>query len=108
MNSDSLSRAAVVITPEKGSSPDGKDYYVGGQFIFTVRARPGQLIALSVSHSKSVLYGILLWARAALNSPKRRFPARAGRGPARVSARGAESALRHAGACGAHGVSHGR
>ena len=43
----------------------------------TVRARPGQLSALSVSHSESVLYGAFLWARGVLNGPKRRFPARA-------------------------------
>jgi hypothetical protein len=32
---------------------------------------------LSVSHSKSFLYGPFVWARRALNGPKRRFPARA-------------------------------
>jgi hypothetical protein len=44
-----------------------------------VRALPGRLSALSVYHSKSLLYGVLyfVWARRALNSPKRRFPARA-------------------------------
>jgi hypothetical protein len=44
----------------------------------TVRARPGRLSGLSVSHSKSVLYGVFVWARRVLNSPKRWFPARAG------------------------------
>ena len=44
----------------------------------TVRARPGRLSALSVFHSKSILYGACVWERRALNSPKRRFPARAG------------------------------
>ena len=44
----------------------------------TVRAPSGRLSALSVSHSKSVLYGGFVWARRALNSPKRRFPTRAG------------------------------
>jgi hypothetical protein len=39
--------------------------------------RPGRLSALSVFHSKSVLYGAFVWARRALNNPKRRFPARA-------------------------------
>ena len=34
----------------------------------TVRARPGRLSALSVSPSKSVLYGAFVWARRALNS----------------------------------------
>ena len=46
------------------------------------RARPGRLSALSrlsVSHSKAVLCGAFVWARRALNRPKRRFPARAGR-----------------------------
>jgi hypothetical protein len=40
-----------------------------------VRARPGRLGALSVSHSKSVLYGAFVWARGALN---RRKPAVSG------------------------------
>jgi hypothetical protein len=44
----------------------------------TVRARPGRLSALHVSHSKSVLYGVFVWARRALSSQKRRFLARAG------------------------------
>ena len=43
----------------------------------TVRARPGRLSALGLLHSKSVLYSTLVWARRVLNSPKRRFPARA-------------------------------
>jgi hypothetical protein len=38
---------------------------------------PGRLSALSISLCKSVLYGIFVWARRALNSQKRRFPARA-------------------------------
>jgi hypothetical protein len=38
---------------------------------------PGWLSGLSVSHSKSVLYGAFQWARMALNRQKRRFPARA-------------------------------
>jgi hypothetical protein len=32
---------------------------------------------ISVSHSKSILYGSFVWARRALNRPKWRFPARA-------------------------------
>ena len=43
----------------------------------TVRARPGRLSALSVFHSESVFYGALVWVHRALNSQKRRFPARA-------------------------------
>jgi hypothetical protein len=43
----------------------------------TVRARPGLLSALSVFHSKSVLYGAFVYGRA-LNSQKWRFPARVG------------------------------
>jgi hypothetical protein len=42
------------------------------------RARRGRLSALSVSLCESVFYGAFVWARGALNSPKRRFPARAG------------------------------
>ena len=36
-----------------------------------------RLSALSVFHSKSILYGVFVWARRALNSQKWRFPARA-------------------------------
>jgi hypothetical protein len=43
----------------------------------SVRAVPGRLSALSVFLCKSVLYGAFVWARRALNSRKRRFPARA-------------------------------
>jgi hypothetical protein len=39
--------------------------------------RPGRLSALSVFHSKSVLYGVFVWARRVLNRQKWRFPARA-------------------------------
>jgi hypothetical protein len=42
-----------------------------------VRARPRRVSVFSVSRSKSALYGAFAWARRALNSPKRRFPARA-------------------------------
>ena len=43
----------------------------------TVWARLRRLRALSVSHSKSVSYGGFVWACRAINSPKRRFLARA-------------------------------
>jgi hypothetical protein len=39
--------------------------------------RSGRLSALSVSLCKSVFYGAFVWARRALNSQNRRFPARA-------------------------------
>jgi hypothetical protein len=41
--------------------------------------RGGQLglSALRVSHNEPVLYGVFVWARRALTSQKRRFPARA-------------------------------
>jgi hypothetical protein len=39
-----------------------------------VRARPGRLSALSVLHSKLVLYGGFVWARRLLNIQKRYFP----------------------------------
>jgi hypothetical protein len=42
-----------------------------------VRARSGRLSALRVLYSESVLYAAFVWARRLLNSPKRRFPARA-------------------------------
>jgi hypothetical protein len=38
---------------------------------------PGRLTALSASHSKSFLYGAFVGVHRALNSPQRRFPARA-------------------------------
>ena len=41
------------------------------------RSGLGQLSAISVSHSKSVLYDAFVWAHTALNGPKRWFPARA-------------------------------
>jgi hypothetical protein len=41
-----------------------------------VRALPGCLSALSVSHRKSVLYGAFVLVCRELNGPKRRFPAR--------------------------------
>jgi hypothetical protein len=43
-----------------------------------VRARPGRFSALTVFHSKSVLYGGFLWARRALNGQKRRCSGPAG------------------------------
>jgi hypothetical protein len=46
----------------------------------TVRARPRRLSSLSVILSKSGLYGVFVWARWALNRPKRRFLGRAVRG----------------------------
>jgi hypothetical protein len=49
-------------------------------FVYKVRARPGRLSALSIFHSKSVLYGAFMWACSALNVLKPWFPARAARG----------------------------
>jgi hypothetical protein len=43
----------------------------------TVRARPGRSSAVSISHSKSVLYSNFVRVRRALNRQKRRFPSRA-------------------------------
>jgi hypothetical protein len=43
----------------------------------TVRARPGRLSALGVSHSKLVFYGAFVWVRRALNGRKQRCLARA-------------------------------
>ena len=42
-----------------------------------VWTRPGRLRTLSVFHYKSILYGAFVWARRALNGPKRWFSARA-------------------------------
>ena len=55
----------------------------------TVRAARGRLSALRVFLCKSVFYGAFVWARRALNSQKRRFPARAVQEPAVADARGA-------------------
>jgi len=41
--------------------------------LFAVRDRPGRSSALSISHSKSVLYGAFVWARGALNRRKRMY-----------------------------------
>jgi hypothetical protein len=60
------------------------------------RAHPGRLSALSVSRSKSVLYGAFVWAPKALNRRKRRFPAPPGsqaRGHAAVQLPGAPHPL---------------
>jgi hypothetical protein len=61
----------------------------------TVRARPGRLSALSVFHSKSVLYGDFVWARRALNRKKWRFRARAvgGNGPRGAQGGGSRAGL---------------
>ena len=51
-----------------------------GSKVEAVRYRPGRrgrLSALSVFVCKSVFYGAFVWARRALNGPKRRFSARA-------------------------------
>ena len=51
---------------------------LGPSALSATRARPGWLRALSVPPSRSVLYGAFVWARRALDSQKRRVPARAG------------------------------
>ena len=59
----------------------------------TVRALPGRLSAFSVFLCKSILYGVFVWARRALNTLKRRFPARAVNG---TFERGSAARLRSA------------
>jgi hypothetical protein len=60
----------------------------------TARAAPGWLCGLSAFHRKSILYGAFVWARRALNGPKRWFLALAGL-PARApAARGHRQAAR--------------
>ena len=54
-----------------------------GEVHDTVRAAQGLLSALGVFLCKLVLYGVFVWARRALNSQKRWFPARAVPGPER-------------------------
>jgi LSD1 subclass zinc finger protein len=58
------------------------------EVVATVRAAQGLLSALTVFLCKFVLYGVFVWARRALNSQKRRFPARVVRAEARSGARG--------------------
>ena len=60
-----------------------------------VRARRGWLSALRVLLCKSVFYGVLVWARRALNVKKRHFPARAVARSALVAdpGRGVEAAV---------------
>jgi hypothetical protein len=57
--------------PDCGAILLAQDAYWGEQL--TVRAHPGRLSALSDSHSKSVLYGVFVWTRGALNSLTRRL-----------------------------------
>jgi hypothetical protein len=54
-----------------GDFEDGVDNLFEGN---TVRAAPGRLSGLSVFLWESILYGAFVWARRALNGPKRRFP----------------------------------
>jgi hypothetical protein len=67
--------------------------------LWTVRARPGRLRiirALSIFYRKSVLYAAFVWARRALNSPKR-WPARVvvrGRAGLRLPRRAAQAPRR--------------
>jgi hypothetical protein len=51
---------------------------VTGVGFLTVRAIPRRLSSISIFLRKSVLYGAFVWEHRALNSRKRRFPARAG------------------------------
>jgi hypothetical protein len=46
--------------------------------IFQDGPGPPGAVNPTVSYSQSVLHGTFVWARMALNGPKRRFPARAG------------------------------
>ena len=66
-----------------------KEYYDA-----TVRARPGHVNTLSVSHSESGFYGTFLWARKKRNV----FPARAGR-PDALQPDRARARLLHEEAC---------
>ena len=68
------------IVADLGMSAAQKALLLGAFFpVFTpVRAAlQGRLSALSVSHSKPVLYSAFVWARRALNIQKRRFLTRA-------------------------------
>jgi hypothetical protein len=75
-------KAGFVPSGPAGCAAGAWPPHEGGPAAPTVRAFPGWLRALSVSHSKSILYGDFVWTRRALNSPKRQFSAPAVRGPA--------------------------
>ena len=68
--------AARVLTPRAQRAATATVKVLSHELKRSAPAR-GQLSALSVSHSKSVLYGAFAWACRVLNSQKRRFPARA-------------------------------
>jgi hypothetical protein len=57
--------------------PPGREPAARALDVWTVRAVPGRLSAISIFLYKSGLYGAFVWARRALNRRKRRFPARA-------------------------------
>ena len=66
--------AAPPLTKPGASSPlrEGRDWAERADTatvpLSTVRARPGRLSALSISYSKSSLYGAFVWARRALDN----------------------------------------
>ena len=72
--------AAVSSAANSDGSVDVAVTATGGVAAYVVcPGRPRRLSTLSVFLCKSVLYGAFVWARGALNSRKRRFPARVGR-----------------------------
>ena len=69
---------SVRVSCDEGYTASGSGAAVCTNGTFTVRAAQGRLSAICVFLWKSILYGAFVWACRALNSPKRRFPARAG------------------------------
>jgi hypothetical protein len=67
----SMAKPCAIFVPE-GAAFEGVELH------YCPPGRPGRLSALSVLYSKSVMYvASVVWARRALNDPKRRFLARA-------------------------------
>ena len=73
-----MARREFFLPPFYGAAEAGVSGYMCSYSSITVRAAQGRLSGLIVSHNKSVFNGAFVWARRALNSRKRRFPARAG------------------------------
>jgi hypothetical protein len=82
------SRPAVAITSSKPAGPTLTELAAAAKWPesrYAVRPRPGRLRALSVFHSRSILYGPFVWTRRALNGRKWRLPARAVADPTRTA-----------------------
>ena len=71
-----IAAAALDVVSQEPLPADAELWSLGDDKLICP-GRRGRLSAISVFLCKSVLYGAFVWARRALNSQKRRFPARA-------------------------------